>query len=83
MIEDTGEGIAAENLTKIFAPDFTTKPLSEGTGLGLAICSTVCASHGGTIDVQSEPGVGSTFTVWLPLEPPCASSTTPGEAGGR
>ncbi|MFO7653980.1 MAG: ATP-binding protein [Candidatus Krumholzibacteriia bacterium] len=73
-VSDTGTGISPENLERIFDPDFTTKPPESGTGLGLAICRTVVAGHGGDIQVESRPGVGSTFTVQLPLEPPAAAS---------
>ncbi len=64
-IGDTGCGIAKENLTKIFHPFFTTKV--TGTGLGLSICHKIIASHGGNLEVESEPGRGSTFTFYLPL----------------
>jgi signal transduction histidine kinase len=64
-IEDTGEGISEENMEKIFRPLFTTK--AKGTGLGLSVCERIVESHGGDILVESEVGVGSTFTVRLPL----------------
>jgi signal transduction histidine kinase len=63
---DTGVGIPEDNLTKIFEPLFTTK--AKGIGLGLAITKTLVEAHGGTIDVQSEIGTGSTFIVRLPLD---------------
>jgi PAS domain S-box-containing protein len=65
-IEDSGCGIPKENLSKLFHPFFTTK--ITGTGLGLSICHKIIASHGGTLDVESELGKGSTFTFYLPLE---------------
>jgi signal transduction histidine kinase len=65
-LADTGGGIAAEHLDKIFDPFFTTKPAVSGTGLGLSVSLGIVQSHGGTIDVQSEVGRGSTFTVRLP-----------------
>jgi PAS domain S-box-containing protein len=65
-ISDTGAGIAAKNLDKIFDPFFTTKPIGSGTGLGLSICANIVSALGGTLTVQSEVGVGSTFTVRLP-----------------
>jgi two-component system NtrC family sensor kinase len=65
-VTDTGAGIAAEDLRRIFEPFYTTKGRGKGTGLGLAICRELAAALGGTITVQSEPGAGSTFTVRLP-----------------
>jgi len=63
---DTGPGIAREDFSRIFEPYFTTK--SGGTGLGLMIVQRIVQDHGGRIDVHSEPGAGTTFTVYLPLE---------------
>jgi len=64
---DTGCGISQENLEKIFDPFFTTKQVGHGTGLGLSVSYGIIARHKGTIDVKSELGKGSTFTVRLPL----------------
>lgn len=66
VISDTGSGIPEENLTKIFEPLFTTKP--KGIGLGLAIAKRLVEQNGGKIEVTSQVGKGSTFTVKLPLE---------------
>jgi two-component system NtrC family sensor kinase len=66
-LKDTGPGIAPENLSKIFDPFFTTKRPGEGTGLGLAICARLLEEHGGSVEVESELGRGSTFTVTLPV----------------
>ena len=66
-IADTGEGIAPALLPKIFEPFFTTKPVGEGTGLGLAAVHGIVSSHGGTVEVSSAPGEGTTFSVFLPL----------------
>jgi signal transduction histidine kinase len=69
-ISDTGGGIPAENLTQIFEPFFTTKPVGKGTGLGLAISFDIVKQHRGRIEVESTVGKGTTFTVWLPVNPP-------------
>jgi len=65
-ISDTGAGIGADILARIFDPFLTTKPVGEGTGLGLSICHKIIEEHGGSIDVMSEPGEGATFIIWLP-----------------
>jgi signal transduction histidine kinase len=67
-ISDTGCGIPPENLAKIFDTFFTTKRAVHGVGLGLSVCYNIVHQHGGTIEVQSEVGRGSTFIVKLPLE---------------
>jgi PAS domain S-box-containing protein len=63
---DSGHGIAAADLEKIWEPFFTTKPEGKGTGLGLAICRRIVEEHGGTIDIQSQVGRGTTFHIVLP-----------------
>jgi signal transduction histidine kinase len=68
-VADQGEGIAAEYLEQIFEPFFTTKDVGEGTGLGLSIAYGIVEEHGGWIEVTSELGQGSCFTVFLPQEP--------------
>jgi signal transduction histidine kinase len=65
-VEDTGSGIAPEVLPRIFENYFSTKPEGEGTGLGLTVARDIVRSHGGDIEVATELGAGSTFTVWLP-----------------
>ena len=65
-VRDTGCGIAPENLKRIFDPFYTTKPVGVGTGLGLAISHGIVTGLGGEIEVESEPGRGSTFRVSLP-----------------
>jgi signal transduction histidine kinase len=66
-VADTGTGIRPEDLEKVFDPFFTTKPAGEGNGLGLMVCKGIVGDHGGSIDVTSEPGVGTEFRVLLPL----------------
>jgi signal transduction histidine kinase len=67
-VQDSGEGIPPGILDKIFEPFFTTKPEGKGTGLGLATSLAIVKNHGGAITVQSEPGRGATFAVWLPAQ---------------
>jgi len=69
-VADTGCGIAPENLERIFEPFFTTKQGGHGTGLGLAIAYGIVERHGGTIKVDSRPGEGTAFTVWLSEKQP-------------
>jgi signal transduction histidine kinase len=69
-IRDTGCGISPQHLEKIFDPGFTTKGVGVGVGLGLATAFSVIKEHQGVIQVASEVGVGSTFTVRLPIRPP-------------
>jgi len=66
-ISDTGIGITEETKKRIFDPFFTTKKIGEGTGLGLAICDKIVKEHSGKLDIQSEVGRGSTFSVLLPV----------------
>ncbi|MEN8198740.1 MAG: PAS domain S-box protein [Thermodesulfobacteriota bacterium] len=65
-IEDSGEGIRLENIKDIFEPFYSTKAIA-GTGLGLSTSYGIVKSHGGDIDVDSEPGLGTTFTITLPI----------------
>ena len=66
-ISDTGAGIPKENLSKIFDPFFTTKEVGKGTGLGMNVAYNIIKKHNGTIDVESEVGKGTTFTITIPV----------------
>lgn len=66
-VRDTGSGIEKENLSRIFNPFFTTKPQGEGTGLGLATAYVIVQNHDGDILVESEPGAGTVFYIYLPI----------------
>lgn len=65
-VSDDGPGISPENVHRIFDPFFTTKDIGEGTGLGLSICHGIISEHEGTIEVRSNPGKETTFTVSIP-----------------
>ncbi len=67
-VRDTGTGITPEHLGRIFEPFFTTRSNEGGTGLGLSVSYGIIADHSGSIDVDSQVGKGSTFTVWLPIK---------------
>jgi signal transduction histidine kinase len=66
-IQDTGVGIPPDQLEKIFEPFYTTKERRQGTGLGLLVAKGIVDEHGGTISVESSPGLGATFTICLPV----------------
>ncbi len=68
-VADTGCGIEPEHLNQIFDPFFTTKPVGKGTGLGLSVSYGIVKKHGGRIEVNSEPGKGTSMRVWLPIKP--------------
>ncbi len=77
-VRDQGTGIPPEVLPRIFEPFFTTKPEGSGTGLGLAMVYGIAQQHGGWIEVASEVGRGSEFTVWFPALPAAAPEASAG-----
>ena len=80
-IIDTGCGIPEKNLKRIFDPFFTSKALGKGTGLGLSVSHGIVSAHGGSIKVESTVAEGSTFRVYLPVDPP--SGDTESSGSGR
>jgi signal transduction histidine kinase len=66
-VTDNGVGMDSDELERIFEPFYTTRAESGGTGLGLSVTYGIVTDHGGTIEVQSQRGSGSTFSVWLPV----------------
>jgi len=68
QVKDDGPGINEEDQKRIFEPFFSTKPVGEGTGLGLSICYGIIQDHGGFLEVNSMPGYGATFSIWLPVQ---------------
>jgi signal transduction histidine kinase len=77
-VRDTGPGISPKVLRNLFVPFFTTK--SEGTGLGLAISQSIVQNAGGTIEVHSQPGAGTRFTIVLPAALDALSTAPPGDS---
>jgi PAS domain S-box-containing protein len=76
-VTDTGTGISPELVDKIFDPFFTTKPLGQGTGLGLPTVLGIAENHGGFVHLQTKPGAGSTFSVYIPSAPGDALGESP------
>ena len=74
-VRDGGTGMAPDVLERAFEPFFTTRPQGEGTGMGLAVVHGIVHRHGGIITAESEPGQGSTFSVYLPVVAAPATAT--------
>jgi two-component system NtrC family sensor kinase len=89
QVGDNGGGISPEIRSRIFDPFFTTKPVGQGTGLGLALCHGIISAHGGTIAVNVEADIGTTFVISLPIDvtvtahEDVASSAEPSTPGSR
>ena len=78
-VADTGTGIQSEHLARIYDPFFTTKAPKKGTGLGLSVTYGIIREHGGNIEVSSQPGQGTRFTIELPLDRKAPAVATAGE----
>lgn len=76
-IKDSGTGISPENMTRLFEPFFTTKGVGKGTGLGLSVSYNIIKKHQGKISAESKVGVGSIFTVRLPINPQAPPTSNP------
>ena len=78
-VRDNGSGMDEATLQRIFEPFFSTKPVGQGTGLGLSTVYTVVEKAGGSVQVDSRPGEGTTVTVWLPAGDPIGDPHEPGD----
>jgi PAS domain S-box-containing protein len=73
-VQDKGCGMSEESIAHALEPFYTTKPVGKGTGLGLSLCDSIALAHGGSLDIESEEGKGTSVKVGLPIEPPDARS---------
>ena len=78
-VTDTGKGMDQETISHIFEPFYTTKPVGTGTGLGLSLSYGIIEKHHGRIELESEVGKGTTFTIWLPIKQPVENETNGAE----
>ncbi len=81
-VSDTGKGMSGGVKSRIFDPFYTTKERGKGTGLGLSVVYGVVQNHRGFVQVESEPGEGATFTIYMPLAGATDATSTPGSEGG-
>jgi two-component system NtrC family sensor kinase len=81
-VKDNGKGMPKDVQKRVFEPFFTTKEAGKGTGLGLSISADIIRKHGGEISVESEVGVGTAFTVKLPVDSPLQQAIHVDEAKG-
>jgi signal transduction histidine kinase len=77
-VSDTGVGFAPEVLARAMEPYFSTKEMNEGTGLGLAMAKGFVDQSGGALDIQTEQGVGTTVSIWMPMWSLDSGSTAQG-----